>query len=109
MEQNTAIATASVRRVDYTDKEGIKRRCLIPDGITDYREGIPVSLAVDSLYLHCSLEFRRALVDELWARGLVEPCDFKRPGAAELITAALRSAIKHDALNIISLASEECK
>lgn len=109
MESHTAIDAARVNRVDYADASGIKRRVLLPDGISDPREGIPVSLDVDSLYSHCSLEFRRALVDELWARDLVEPCDFKRPGAAELIRASLLAVAKQDALSIISFAHEECR
>lgn len=101
------IATET-RRVDYIDKDGIKRRVLIPVGVTDLSEGIPISLPVDSLYYDCSIEFRRLLIDELWARGVIEPCDFKKAGAGELITAALRSAVRHDALDIISLANQEC-
>lgn len=103
---NTTIDAA--KKVDYIDKNGIQRRVLIPDGVSDYSEGIPVSLPVDSLYQHCSIEFRRALIDELWARDLIEPCDFRRAGAGELITAALRSVVKRDALDIITLAREDC-
>ena len=107
MGMNNVIVDA--RRVDYIDKEGIQRRVLIPDGVTDYAEGIPVSLPVDSLFAHCSAEFRRELIEELWARGLVEPSDYLKAGAAELVTAALRSVVKNDALSIISLAREESK
>lgn len=97
----------NVRRADYIDKDGIKRRVLIPEGIADYSEGIPVSLSVDQLYAHCSIDFRRTLIEELWARGLVEPADYLKAGAAELITAALRSVVKHDTLDILALAKEE--
>lgn len=94
---------------DYIDKDGIQRRVLIPEGVTDYSEGIPVSLPVDSLFADCPLSFRQELVAELWARGLVEPCDFRRAGAAELVSAALRSAIKKDALDVLALAREDCR
>jgi hypothetical protein len=102
---NNVIADAG--RVDYIDKDGIQRRVLLPSGITDASEGIPLSLPVDSLFTHCSLEFRRALIEELWARGLVEPGDYLKPGAAELVSAALRSVVKLDALDILALAREE--
>lgn len=103
------VSIEATKKVDYIDKDGIQRRVLIPAGVSDYSEGIPVSVPVDSLYQHCSIEFRRAIIEELWARNLIEACDFKRPGAGELITAALRSVIKHDALDIISLAREDCR
>lgn len=95
--------------VDYTDKHGIKRRVLLPDGVTVHEEGIPVSLDVDRLFEDTTIEFRRRLVDTLWSMDLVEPCDFKRPGAAELVRAAIHSAIKVDTLNVITLATEECR
>jgi hypothetical protein len=85
------------------------RRVLIPANVTDYAEGIPISLPVDNLFRECAVEYRRSLIEELWARGLVEPCDYLKPGAPELITAALRAVNKRDALDIISLASEDCK
>lgn len=97
------------RRVDFVDSDGIKRRVMIPPGVTAYDEGIPVSLDADRLYLNCSLDFRRRLVDELWARGLVEPCDFKRPGAPELTRAAVQAALKADTLAILTLADVDCK
>lgn len=109
MEQNPAYSADGVGRVDYVDAQGIRRRVLLPAGISDYKEGIPVSLDVDALFGHTSLEFRRALVEELWARELVEPCDFKRPGAAELIRASLLAVVKQDALSIISFANEVCR
>lgn len=98
-----------IKKVDYLDRDGIRRRVLIPEGVTDYAEGIPVSLAVDTIFADTGVEYRRRLVDELWARGLIEPCDYLKPGAPELITAALRSAQKADALTIISIAHEDCK
>jgi hypothetical protein len=100
--------TPTVKR-DYTDRDGIQRRVLVPANVTDYTEGIPISLPVDTLFAHCAVEYRRTLIEELWARGLVEPCDYLKPGAAELITAALRAVNKKDALDIISYANEDCK
>lgn len=99
----------AVKKVDYTDREGIKRRVLIPDGVTDYSEGIPISLSLDSLYPHCPVEYVKTLTDELWARGLVEPCDFRRAGANELVRAALLAVAKKDVLDIVNFANKECK
>lgn len=95
--------------VDYTDQHGMKRRVRVPAGVSDYREGIPVSLDADRLFDHCSPEFRQMLVNELWARGLVEPCDFKQPGAPELVRAAILACVKKDALDVVSLANNECR
>lgn len=100
--------TPTVKR-EFVDRDGIRRRVLVPADVTDYSEGIPVSLPVDTLFAHCAVEYRRSLIEELWARGLVEPCDFMKPGAPELITAALRAVNKKDALDIISFAHEDCK
>lgn len=99
----------NLTKVDYTDKDGIKRRVLLPAGDHNVNEGIPISLDLDSLYGHCPVEYRRILTDELWARGLIEPCDFNRPGASELIRAAILAAVKRDTLDIQSLAREACK
>lgn len=96
-------------KVDYVDSDGIQRRVELPAGVSNYAEGIPVSLDADRLFVDCSPDFRRKLVQELWARGVVEPCDCLKPGAAELITAAIRSAVKVDALDIITLANKECR
>lgn len=109
MATNPTIKTHEVKTVDYADKDGIKRRVFIPDGITDYSEGIPASLDVSVLFPDFPVEYIRRLTDELWARGLIEPCDYVKPGAPELIAAALRSAIKVDALSIVTLAHKDCK
>lgn len=98
----------SVKR-DYVDRDGIQRRVLIPPDVTDYGEGVPLSLDVDVLFRHCGIDFVRDLSAELWARGLIEPADYLKAGAAELITAALRSVVKRDALDILALARESRK
>lgn len=95
--------------VDYTDSDGIKRRVMLPVGVTAYEEGIPLSLDVDRLYGDTPLSFRRRLVEELWARGLIEPCHYTRAGAPELLRAAISSAIKADTLDILTLAKSECR
>lgn len=102
-------AITDMVRVDFVDKNGIQRRVELPTGITDYNEGVPVSLDADRLYMHCSPDFRRKLVEELWARDLIEPCDFKRAGAPELIRAAIQACVKADTLDILTLANNECR
>lgn len=92
---------AGIVKAEYRDRDGIRRRVLIPATGGDPSEGIPISVPVDRLFSHCPVEWRRSLIDELWARGLVEAADFKRAGANELIQGALRSLIKHDTLSII--------
>lgn len=101
----------NTRKVDYTSAEGLPQRSLIPadaNGI-DPEEGIPLHLDLDELYGHMPLEFRQRLYAALHARGLVEPRDFLKPGAAELYMAAMRSVIKEDALSAIKLAKEVIK
>lgn len=95
-------------KMDYVDREGIQRRVLLPEGDHNVQEGIPLSLMVDSLYSHCPVEYRVRITDELWARGLIEPCDFIKPGASELIRSAILAAVKSDVLDIITLATKEC-
>lgn len=100
-----------VQKVDYQDAEGLPRRSLLPteaNGI-DPDEGIPLHLDLDPLYGHLPLSFRQRLYKAIWEHGLVEPCDYLQPGAAEKYMAALRSVIKQDALNAIALAKEVCK
>ncbi len=93
-------------RLDYVDQEGIKRRVRVPDAYTDPVEGIPVSVPVDNLYLHMPLAFRVALVNELWAVGLIEPADFAAGNAPERVRAALLAVVKHDTFDILNLARE---
>jgi hypothetical protein len=93
--------------IDYRDEHGIDRRVLVPeDDGANPSEGVPLSLDVDSLYEHMPIKFRQQLVKELWARNLIEPADFLRPGAAELIRAALLSVVKRDTMDILNLARE---
>lgn len=93
--------------IDYITKDGIMRRVQIPDsGAVNLDEGIPISLHVDDLYPHTSIDFRRELVNQLWDMGLIEPKNFLQPGATEKIRAVLLSIIKHDALSIVSFAKE---
>lgn len=99
----------NLTKVDYTDEFGIKRRVLLPVGDTNVREGIPISLDLDTLYAHSPIEYRRNLTDELWARGLIEPCDFLKPGADDLIRASLLAVAKRDTFDIKTLAREACK
>lgn len=101
-------AAVGITSVDYIDKEGIKRRVLLPVGEEDgaIDEGIPVSLPVDTLYLHMPLTFRKELIEALWNVGLIEPEDFLRGDAPNRIRAALMSVIKHDTMDILNLARE---
>lgn len=94
-------------RIDYVDREGIKRRVLLPaDSGSPPDEGIPISVPVDALYGHMPLAFRIALVDALWAVDMIEFDDFLRPGAAQVVQAALLSVVRHDALDMIAFAKE---
>lgn len=94
--------------LDYLDSDDIKRRVRLPSRDVEPSEGIPLSLDVDRIpaYQACPLAFRKRLVDELWARGLVEPKDFIGLDKAEKIRAALLSTVKADTMTIITFAQE---
>lgn len=95
--------------VDVHDAFG-HRRVLVPsDGSVPAEEGIPISLDVRSLYRHMPAAFVAQLSEALWAVGLVEPKDFLVAGAADKVRAALLGVVKYDALDILSLATEEMK
>lgn len=95
---------ADAIRVDYVDNDGIRRRVLLPREGLEPSEGVPVSVDTSQLYGHMPLEFRVRLAEALYARGLVEPQDFFRPGAHEQTRDAVLDVARYDALNIISLA-----
>lgn len=89
---------------DYYDYNGIKRRVLVPDDDAPPEEGVPLSLPVDELYSEMPLPFKQKLAEALFARGLIEPRDFFKAGAAELARAAILDVAKYDALDMITLA-----
>lgn len=97
-------------KYEFADNNGLRRRVLLPDDDTHGgpEAGIPLSLDVDTLYPDAPADFKRRLIEELWAVGLVEPCDFLGTNAVAKISNALLAALKQDAMNIISLAHQRC-
>lgn len=91
---------------DYYDKQGIKRRVLLPDENAPPEEGIPISVPVDKLYKDMPISFVIRLVEKLYALELVEAADFLKPGAAENVRKALLDTAKFDALDLITLANQ---
>lgn len=91
---------------NFRDNQGIMRRVLLSSDSDDPVEGIPISLALDQVYPDMPAAFVARLTDELWARGLVEAADYKRPGAPELARAAVQAAARHDAMTIITFAHQ---
>jgi len=98
---------SKLTKVKTTNGLGVPQVVLIPDG-EDAALGIPLSLDLSTLYPHMPPAFVSALTGELHTRGLIEPCDYLKPGAAELYRAALLSVIKHDFLSVQTLAKEVC-
>lgn len=94
-------------RKTFEDGSGIPRVVLIPETETDLKKGIPLSFDLSPLFGHMPPEFQRAFYAALHAQGLVEPADYFKTGAAERYQAALRSVLKHDFLNIQTLAKKE--
>lgn len=102
-------AQKQFERKTYQDGSGISRTVLVPTGEADLKRGIPLSLDLSSLYGHMPDEFQRTLYEALHAQGLIEPTDYFKPGAAERYQRAIRTVIKHDFLDIQTLAHEELK
>ena len=91
----------------YIDASGIPSRVLVPEGTTDLSIGIPVSLDISSLYSHMPPQFVVDLTTALHAQGLVKPADYFQPGASDRYRAALLMVIRHDFLNLQTIAKQE--
>jgi hypothetical protein len=107
--RKTQIEKPAPKRAHYTDDRGIEQVVLLPEGETDAKAGIPISLDLSPLYEHMPIDWQRALYQALHAQGLIEPADYFKPGAAERYRAAMLSVIKHDFLNVQTLANQEMK
>ena len=98
-----------MKTIDYRDADGIQRRVALPDESTiDPSEGLPVSLNLDMLFEGLPHHFRVAFYQALWDVGLIEPCDYTRPGASDLFRRAMMIAIKQDFFAVLQLAREAC-
>lgn len=91
----------------YIDASGIPTRVLVPEGATDLRAGIPVSLDISTVYEHMPPQFVVDLTVALHTQGLVKPQDYFQPGASDHYKAALLMVIRHDFLNLQALAKQE--
>lgn len=96
-------------KADFTDEQGIRQRVLVPEGETDLKTGIPLSLDLSPLFGHMPTDFQRELYQSLHDQGLVEPKDYFQPGAGERFRAAMLSVIRHDFSNAQTLAQEAMK
>jgi hypothetical protein len=91
-------------KVDWRDDDGIWRRSLVPDASVNPAEGIPLELPLNEMYGHMPPSFRVRLSEALHAYGIVEPADYLKPGAPELIRNAILDAAAADALSLVSFA-----
>lgn len=96
-----------IERKTFRDDSGINRVVLVPEGETDLRKGIPISLDLTPVFGHMPEAFQRELYAALHAQGLIEPTDYFKKGAAERYRRALQTVIKHDFTNILALANKE--
>lgn len=90
---------------DTKTEEGLPVRVMVPEGI-DPSEGIPVSMPLDEIYGDLPSEFRERLYNELWARGLVSPSDYLKPGADQKFKSAIMAIIRVDWRLIVQKAQE---
>ena len=96
--------------VDFTDYEGIPHRVALPEGESiPPEEGLKISLDLDMLFSDLPAAFRQQFYLALWQVGLIEPCDYLRPGASDLFRRALNSAIRTDFYQVLAMAKETCK
>lgn len=88
---------------DYTDDRGIKRRVWVLSESDDPSMGMYADVYEDLeiFYEDTSLEFRKRLYERLWAIGLIEPSDFRKPKAKAKYRQTLQFAIANDATDAI--------
>lgn len=98
-----------LQKVDYQDARGIQRRVLIPTTyVVPPEEGIPADIfaILDELYADTPLSFRQRLYQALWRRGIIEIEHLSTGQGVTLYMAALKEAVKHDALSVIKRVKE---
>lgn len=84
----------------------IRRAMELPEGEPEQAEPAQLGLDLSSLYEHMPPAFTEKLTNALRARGLVEPGDYFKPGAAQLFRSAMLGVIKHDFLSAQALAKK---
>lgn len=100
-----------MKLVEWTDADGILRKCELPDGVDDTEAalGVPVGNDIVDGLTRNGMPFNSAvkLQNELRRRGLWRYEDVKRKRrAAEEIFAALQSAYQADVAAVIKLIKE---
>lgn len=90
-----------MKPVTYTDKDGILRRVLMPDHALDDspETGIPISVDLSGIHPNYTIV---ELQNRLFERGLIQPDDFEKPGANDIIMQVLRSLLRLDVAEIVS-------
>jgi len=93
-------------KAEYTDSQGSQHLTMVPPTDQDAMTGLPL-LDLGALELPEDIEsnFRKAL----WSVGIREYADALKPGAAELIAAALRSALNVSVQSVLVLCRREQK
>jgi hypothetical protein len=85
--------------VDFTDREGYKRRVLMPDDSIDDdpHTGIPISVDLSELV---PLISTAEISNRLFERGLIQSADYDKPGADNIIIEVLRNLYRLDVAQI---------
>lgn len=94
---------------DYTDKDGILRRVMLPDDMTPPEQGILISVYLDEELKNRGhpIDFIKRLYRELWARGVVSPSDYLRAEAPTLLRSALLATYTTDVQELQLIAKEQ--
>jgi hypothetical protein len=91
---------------EYVDEQGVKRLVLISGEEPDLKSGVPL-LDLGGLDLPPSIEAK--LRRSLEAVGIIEYVDALKPGASDLIAAAIRTTLKLSVQDITVVCQRESK
>lgn len=89
-------------KLDYTDKNGLRRRVLVKSEYDNPEKGIPIDVydVLDEYLEDASTTFRHKLYTRLWDMGLIEANDFLAATAKQRVRQALNSSLARDAVDI---------
>jgi hypothetical protein len=91
-----------MKKIDYTDSNGLRRRVLVKSEYDPPERGIPIDVyeLLIEFYDDASTQFVHKLYNILWDLNLVEPSDFQQPANKAKIRQAINSALKRDSTDL---------
>lgn len=89
---------------------GLPRLVKMPeDQYVSVDEAIPADIfpIIEEVFEGCSPEFLGNLWRQLWVRGIRKLSDFNKPQAMNLLTQAIKLAVKQDGLSVLRKVKEQ--